>query len=269
IAVYKNIDALRIVLDSIATQSMSVDEIIIAEDGHFDEMAAFLYYLKMDNLINFTKDDLGWRKALSLNNAIKKASGDYLIFIDGDVVPHSRFIEGHITSATRGIVFCGKRSELGEKTSKAIYDGSLHVRDLQKRYLINALALHVDGVRHYEEGLYVKPHGIIHNWMKERVVKYIIGCNFSCFKDDFVAINGFDEDYTQPTVGEDIDLGWRFIGMGIQLRSVRQVAVVYHLWHKKNFDTSTIKENDKILLKNFEVNRYVCLNGLEKLKDDR
>ena len=28
--------------------------------------------------------------------------------------------------------------------------------------------------------------------------RFILGCNFSCFKDKLLAINGFNEDYMQP-----------------------------------------------------------------------
>jgi hypothetical protein len=35
---------------------------------------------------------------------------------------------------------------------------------------------------------------------------HLVGCNFSCFKSDLEKINGFDEDFSMPTTGEDTDI---------------------------------------------------------------
>lgn len=268
ISVYKNTKALKLVLDSLQNQSIIPDEIIVSEDGNSQEMLDFISTLKYKNIKHFTQEDIGWRKAVALNNSIKNAIGDYLIFIDGDVVPHKRFIEGHIYCSEPKKVCCGKRSELGKEITNKIYNAELSIDDVSNKYIRKFNQLHRDGVRHYEEGIYLSPNNIINKlFLKNRRVRYIIGCNFSCYKEDMLVINGFDEDYKYPAVGEDIDLGWRFRGLGIQLKSCRNIANVYHLWHKKNFGSEAGEINNKILEKNFAVNRYVCLNGIKKLKD--
>lgn len=264
IAVYKNTAALKILFDAIRNQSVKADEIIIAEDGNCVEMAQLIASETLPGVIHLTQEDTGWRKARSLNNAIKKSSGDYLIIIDGDCVPHPRFIEGHIACSEPGKVCCGKRSELGEKITKEIYNHTLSISNLTKNYLFNVISHHRAGTRHYEEGVYLPYTGWMARLLKNRHVRYIIGCNYSCYKQDMLAINGLDEDYTKPSVGEDIDLGWRFRGLGIELKSCRNSANIYHLYHKKNFNSDTLKENDAILKRNFDANRYVCRNGLEK-----
>ncbi len=269
IAVYKNVEALKILLDALRHQTRLPDEVIIAEDGEYEGMRTFLESQTFPGLIHLTQEDTGWRKARSLNNAIKKASGDYLIIIDGDCVPHPRFIEGHVACSEPGKVCCGKRSELGEKYTKMVYDGTVSIQNLTKNYLFNAVSHHRDGTRHYEEGIYIPYTSWFYRFLKQRHVRYIIGCNYSCYKQDMLAINGLDEDYTKPSVGEDIDLGWRFRGLGIELKSCRNAANVYHLYHKKNFNSDTLRENDAILKRNFDVQRYVCRNGIEKLTDER
>ena len=268
IAVYKNIDALDLILDALLKQSYVPDEIIIAEDGEFPEMKHFLEKRDIPQLVHLTQEDTGWRKARSLNNAIKTATGDYLIFIDGDCLPHPRFVEGHIAISEPSFVVCGKRAEIGENITASIYAKEIKPESITNAFLTKFIPLHQDGTRHYEEGIYISANNPLYNFLRKRHVRYIIGCNFSCYKKDFETINGLDEDYTKPSVGEDIDLGWRFRGMGIELKSCRNAANVYHLWHKKNFDISTLKENDKILEKNFAINRFVCLNGLQKLKKE-
>ena len=267
ISVYKNVEALKIVLDSLQNQSVLVNEIIISEDGDSPQMEAFVNSLTYNNILHLTQEDKGWRKAIALNNSIRKSAGEYLIFIDGDVVPHSRFIEGHIASSEEKKVSCGKRSELGERTTLNIYNGTSNIENISDKYIQKISSLHRDKIRHYEEGIYLSPSNILHKiFLKKRNVNYIIGCNFSCYKKDIEAINGFDEDYKHPAIGEDVDLGWRFRGLGIELKSCRNIANVYHLWHKKNFGSEAGEINNKILEANFAINRYVCLNGLKKLK---
>jgi len=270
ISVYKNTSALELVLKSLAEQTYKADEIIISEDGDSQEMREFVATLKYDNVVHYSQKDDGWRKAIALNNSIKKSIGNYLIFIDGDVVPHKRFIEGHVACSEDKKVCCGKRSELGEGITKKIYDKELTIDELTSSYIRRVISLHKDGIRHYEEGVYIPYNSFLYQkFLTNRLVKYIIGCNFSCYKKDMEAINGFDEDYKYPAVGEDIDLGWRFRGLGIELKSCRNAANVYHLWHKKNFGSEAGEINNKILEKNFALNRYVCLNGLKKLTDNK
>jgi glycosyltransferase involved in cell wall biosynthesis len=93
VSVYKNVEALRVILDALEKQSVAVDEIIISEDGESREMEHFVATLHNNKIKHIRQKDEGWRKNKALNNAIRNASSQYLIFIDGDVVPHPRFVE--------------------------------------------------------------------------------------------------------------------------------------------------------------------------------
>jgi len=232
------------------------------------EMKNFVSTLDIENLIHLTQEDLGWRKNIALNNSIKKASGDYLIFIDGDVVLHKRFVEGHLYCSKPKRVCAGKRVELGQGYTQKLYDYELSIDELSNSFIRKIISLHKDKVRHYEDGIYVRPNGFLYNsFIQKKHINYIIGCNFSCYKKDMEAINGFNEDYKLPSVGEDVDINWRFRADGTEVISCRNIANVYHLWHKKGFGASDGETNNKILRENFDINRFVCLNGLKKLKD--
>ena len=268
ISVYKNTKALKLVLNSVINQSYKVDEIIISEDGQSSEMKEFISTLSIDNLIHLTQEDLGWRKNIALNNSIKKSSGNYLVFIDGDVVLHKRFIEGHVYCSKPKRVCAGKRVELGAMYSQKLFDKKITLDELSNSFIKKIFSLHKDKVRHYEDGIYIEPKGYLYNHLvQKKHISYIIGCNFSCYKEDFEAINGFDEDYKLPSVGEDVDINWRFRASGTEVISCRNIANVYHLWHKKGFTSNESDINDKILKINFDVNRFICLNGLKKLND--
>lgn len=265
ISVYKNIKALDIILKALENQTLKVDEIIISEDGNFDKMKEFIDSLKQDNIIHLSCEDIGWRKNIALNKAIVKASGDYLIFIDGDVVPHKDFIKGHISLSEKNKVCCGKRSELGQKYSELIYDKKMQIDQISDNYLKLIIPLHKDKVHHYEDGIYSK---FLNKITSNRYVRHIIGCNFSCYKEDILKINGFNEDYIHPAEGEDVDITWRFRGLGIEMKSCRYVANVYHLWHKKGFGEKEGSINRNIMDQNIKNKQYICLNGIKKLKKE-
>lgn len=267
VSVYKNTKALKIVLQSLQNQSILPDEIIISEDGNSDVMKKFVNTLNMENIDiqHLTCEDIGWRKNTALNKAIIQSKGEYLIFIDGDVVPHKRFIEGHLYWSKPKRVCAGKRAEIGEKVSQDILCEKLDIDTLCNKYLLWINKLHKDKVRHYEDGIFIKPNGFFFKYVvSKKHISYIIGCNFSCFKQDIESINGFNEDYILPSVGEDVDINWRFRGSGIEVVSVRNIANVYHLWHKKAFGANEGEINNKILHHTIKNNQFICLNGIEK-----
>jgi cellulose synthase/poly-beta-1,6-N-acetylglucosamine synthase-like glycosyltransferase len=137
ISVYKDTEALGFILDSLAHQTLSADEIIVSEDGDSTEMHEFIATQKerFPNLIHLTQEDDGWWKNKAMNNAIKASSNEYLIFIDGDCVPYSTFIQAHAENAERGTVLCGKRFELGPKFTERVKRHELTVRDIEKKFL--------------------------------------------------------------------------------------------------------------------------------------
>ena len=268
ISVYKNVKALELVLDSILNQSTHVDEIIVSEDGESKEMKEFIDSLNIKNLVHLTQEDLGWRKNIALNNSIRKASSDYLVFIDGDVVLHKRFIEGHLYCAKPKRVCAGKRVELGASYSQKLFNREITVDTLSNSFIRKIISLHKDNVRHYEDGIYIKPQGYLYNKIiQKKFINYLIGCNFSCYKADIESINGFDEDYKNPAIGEDVDINWRFRADGTEVVSCRNIANVYHLWHKKGFGSTEGEINNIILQVNLEKNQFVCLNGLKKINN--
>ena len=81
-------------------------------------------------------------------------------------------------------------------------------------------------------------------------------------KKAILAISGFDENYVLPAIGEDIDLSWRFIQAGFKHKSVRNLAVQYHLYHKENWVNQD--ENLSKMLEKQSRKEYICKNGLIK-----
>lgn len=267
ISVYKDTDSLDLILESLSKQTFIPNEVIVSEDGNSLEMAEYVPIAKNKynnlDITHLFQEDIGWRKNIALNRAIVASKYEYLIFIDGDCVPFDDFIENHVKQASKKIVLAGKRVELGEQITKEIRSKKLTVSKLTNNYLLYAIKLIKDKTRHLEDILHISYKSFLAPFIKKEV-NYIIGCNWSAFKEDILTINGFDETYILPSIGEDVDLGWRFRGLGIELKSCRYNANLVHLYHKKRFDSSQGIINNAILKKNFDANKFFCDNGIVK-----
>ena len=54
--------------------------------------------------------DEGFRAAKIRNEGIRISKADYFIFLDGDCVPHPRFVEDHIQLSEENIWVQGRRA---------------------------------------------------------------------------------------------------------------------------------------------------------------
>jgi len=266
VSVYKDTRSLAVVLDALAHQSVQGFEIIVSEDGCSGEMADFLSKSSHPGVVHVTQDDDGWRKNRALNRSIQKARGEYLVFLDGDCVPNTSFVEAHQRLALNGHYLLGRRVFLGPAYSTRVKDDPGFMQTLQSTYLTNVWGLHRDGVRHYEDGLALPIKQFLHALVtKVRGIPNIVGCHFSCFRDDLLAINGFDEDYQSPGAGEDEDLVWRFEALGLRPRSCRNFANVFHLDHAKRTSAAVSSQNKEMMQQKMKAGAFRCANGIQKL----
>lgn len=261
ISVYKDTEGLNDILYALDRQTEKDFEIIVTEDCESDEMKNFLHrYENRDNFYHLTQPDDGWRKTLAVNRAIASARADYLMFLDGDCIPNKHFVEYHLATAEKGKFLTGRRVYLGPLFSKLLrkFPGFISFLENRLFFLLMLIPLHLDKVRSYEVGLPSK----FFQWLRGKKIVGVIGCNFSCFKDDMLAINGYNEDL--PGIGaEDSDLQWRFEGLGMASKSVKFLIPVYHLYHEHIRHGSD--DNVAIINENRKINAFVCKNGIVKL----
>lgn len=253
IAVYKNIDALDLILRGLEHQSFRDFEVIIAEDNEGDAMSDFIK--KAQNQYFFTikhisQPDNGFQKDKALNKSVAASEADYLVFIDGDCVPHKHFLKEHFNSKKEGFALFGRRVMLSEVLTKELYLN----KDLSG---INIFNLFKSQSKRLDCAFYLPflPNSI-------QITTGIWGCNWSIHKKHIIAVNGFDEDFVLPGYGEDTDIEWRLFKAGIKLKKIKNRAIQYHLHHKENYaDTLT---NEKIMLKKQAEGKFFCENGLSK-----
>lgn len=263
ISVYNDTRFLKAVLDSIKAQTFKDFEIIISEDAEHENMKTFLKDYPFENSWqHLTQEDLGWAKNRALNRAILAAKSEYLVFIDGDCVLHPQFMEQHLRLSRENLVLGGKRLKLNKKLTQSFLDGTMNPSGINRFLLLHLPLLHKKSIRYPEEGFFIAPKGFLGFIPRRRILKNITGCNMSFSKKAIMSINGFDEDYKLPAIGEDIDLIWRFQKAGYQLASVRNLAVQYHLYHKENWMDQEL--NLQILKEKQMKGEVRCLNGIRK-----
>mgnify|MGYP000923735457 CR=1 FL=1 len=268
IAVYKDVEALKLIVKALRYQTYKDFEVVVVEDGEDSLMKEYISSIKDFDIKHTTQEDIGIRKTRSLNNGIIASSGDFLIFIDGDCVPYSTFIESYVKLAEDGCVFSGRRVNLGPKYSKKLRGKDMSPLDLEKTFVLKYPFIAMDAIEgHSEDGFRVSPDGWIYNtFIKNRKASTsILGCNYACFKKDMVAINGYDEAYGETSVGDDTDLKWRFEALGLKLKSVKFVANVFHLYHSRsmrekiNFDWAL-----ELMQENKKKNLFECKLGIKQ-----
>ena len=266
IAVYKDVEALELIIESLKNQTYKNFEVVIAEDGQDEKMQAFIESIKDLDIKHTTQEDIGIRKTKSLNNGIIASECEFLIFIDGDCIPYSTFIESYVKISQDGFIISGRRVNLGPKYSKKLRNKIISPLELEKTFLLRYIFISQDCKEgHSEDGFYFSPDGWIYNkFIKNRKASTsILGCNYACFKKDIIAINGYDEGYGETAIGDDTDLEWRFKALGCKIKSAKNVANVFHLYHSRSFrnriDTNKYLE---IFKENKLNNKFICTFGL-------
>ena len=252
LATYNWPNALKLCLESLATQTDRDFEIIIADDGSTDSTKQLIDAFKQSHSISMAhlwQDDQGFRKTKILNEAIAIATGDYLVFLDGDCIVQPDFIERHRALSQKGFLVTGSRVLLNEKLTKDVLSWTSWSFS---RFNANLLAYRLSGAINKFWPIKIKlGNGNWRNY-KKFVWRRIKGCNMACWKSDAQAINGFDETMT-GWGHEDADFVFRLQRHHIQRKSGSWATEVFHLFHKIH-DQSNAAENarrvrEKILAK--------------------
>ncbi|UCG59730.1 MAG: glycosyltransferase family 2 protein [Phycisphaerales bacterium] len=253
ISTYNASEHLARVLDGYLAQSRPADELLVADDGSDWRTAKVVSEFASKArfpVSHVYQEDLGFRAAKIRNEAVKASSGEYLIFTDGDCVPHRRFVEDHVRIMRPGRFIQGKRMLVSKRTSTCLTRaGSLQLLKL-------CLKGEVSGCHHLVRlpGLTIRNKGL----------RGIKSCNFAVYRKDFLAVNGFNEDF----VGwgrEDSELAVRLLKYGLTRRDAPFSAIVYHLWHKEN-PKDALSRNDTLLAKAVQSSDFYCRNGISKRK---
>lgn len=236
ISIYNNVDRLELVLCSLELQSFKNFEVILSDDGSSPDSVSRIKSL-IDSCPFSVKHvwhaDDGWNKNRILNKSIVASESPYLIFIDGDCLLHGRFVEAHVSRRMPKTMLAGRRVNLSERVSKKLSPDLV-----RKGYLNSGIMIDCIRDRFTGAGGAKSCHGVylgssfIGKYLN-RKDKGLLGSNFSVSKEDLLAVNGFDERFSFPAAGEDTDIEARLRRNGLKVKTVRNQAIQYHLYHQQ------------------------------------
>lgn len=220
IATYNQRDSLAKVFQGLSLQMRWPDEIHIADDGSTESTRELIDAWRAEARVpvhHHWHPDNGFLKTTILNRAVAAAAGEYLIFLDGDCVPHSRFVADHKALAQRGWWVQGRRCFVREPYVPEFVPGRT---PFWSWCLRGRIGRPLKGFR--------LPFPLV---LRNQGERGILGCNMAYWRDDVVAVNGFDEAYSGRGMGADSDLGCRLYNLGRHRKFVYGRALVYHLDH--------------------------------------
>ncbi len=254
ISTYNRPRYLERVIEGFFAQDQGPYELVIADDGSGEETANLIHGLvgKAPFPVRHVwHDDDGFRLAMIRNKAVARSGGDYLIFTDDDCVPTPFFIRDHAACAEAGSFIQGHRVLLRESVSEVFT-----VEHIRPAMLVS-MALRGDAKR-VARALRM-PFPLVR---RTRSLRGIRGCNMSMFRTDFLAVNGFNEDF-EGWGKEDSELAVRLFRNGTLRKDVKFRACCFHLYHS-HFDRSGLRRNEELLERALGSEERFCRNGVDK-----
>ena len=259
LATYNWPQALGLVLESLAAQTDKDFEVVIADDGSRSDTAQLITAFK--KAANFPiqhlwQEDNGFRKSSILNQAIKVAQGDYLVFLDGDCITQTDFVAQHRVLAQSGYLVTGSRILLGKRLTRDLVAAqSTFAKSFfssLSHYKLQLLMQRFAGELNKCAPLWIKIPDNRWRIYSGFVWKRIKGCNMACWRADAIRIGGFDE----SMVGwghEDADFVFRLQQSGLKRKSGAWATEVLHLDHpvgdQSKAAANAAKVREKILEK--------------------
>ena len=229
VSTYNQPEFLRLVLEGIANQSDTDFELILADDGSGVEtktrIDAFIKEFPMKTK-HLWHEDNGFRKSTILNTALDSASNDYIVFLDGDCIPRVNFIAHHRALARKNRIVGCSRVLLDQTMMQHAIDNDVR---LHRWSWFSFLGVRISGHINRVFPLVPLLLGPIRSWTP-RSWKRVRGCNFGIYKENIMAIGGFDESFTGWGY-EDSEMVARAINSGCLVRRGDHLATVLHLWH--------------------------------------
>ena len=211
------------VLGGVGQQSRMPDELIIADDGSAEltrKVSSQWESTSGFSVKYIWQPDEGFRAAKIRNEAVRISKADYFIFLDGDCVPHPRFVEDHIQLSEENIWVQGRRAFVEQKYVPGYFP---RVTNFIKWWILGRASGLAKGVRW--PGVF---------WDRtDQEIPRIISCNMGVWAKDIERVNGFDESY-QGWGLEDTDLGIRLYNAGLRRKIVYGRAVIHHLNHPES-----------------------------------
>lgn len=263
ISTYNSPDWLAKVLYGYNTQTYRNFEIVIADDGSNENTRQLIQDIQKEvfyQIIHVWHIDNGFQKSQILNKAILKCRTDYILMSDGDCIPKENFVEEHIKYREKGYFLSGGYYKLPMSISLKITK-----EDIYSGKCFDLKWLKDNGIK-----LRFRNNKIISSGLKSKILNFITpttpswnGHNSSGWKEDIIAVNGFDE--RMQYGGQDRELGERLVNHGIKPKQIRYSTVCLHLDHPRGYALKESIDKNKQIRKETRIYKKVWTDyGLVK-----
>ncbi len=232
---YNRPELLENCLLSISSQSQLPDELIIADDGSTEDIISILKKYKpiLNVPIKYViqKDD-GFRLARCRNNGAREASGDYIFYLDQDLVFTKDFMKTIKDNIRENYFVVGwpirtTKEQLNE-IDEYVIKNFAYQKILKKNQFYKVVK------QYKKDRLYRKLNNLK---LRKKGAKFRGGVA-GFYKSDFIKINGFDEKYI-GWGNEDDDFGRRLFYANIKGLNPFLYDYPIHLWHQEFHENGT------------------------------
>ncbi len=230
VTVYNRMEYLKNLLICLINQSIQVDELIIADDGSKEKVTDFINEMIPQckfKIKHVYQEDKGFRKTKSYNNAVRASEGDILVFLDQDCIFSPTLIESVVKNIKKAYFI----------PLKVIWSSEEEKDKIQR--LIEGGGSYENIVTTIEKSKIKKLYKS-HKLAKMKNIKYmiglkdrgtnIVGAAFVFNREDYIKINGFDEEYTNWGK-EDDDISWRAYKSGLKSKLLYLEEPIIHMYH--------------------------------------
>lgn len=228
ITVFNRAHFLKKALLSLKNQSLAAEEIIISDDGSQEDVPSAIQGIvsDMNCKVKFTSQvHKGFRLARCRNNGARVASGEYLIFIDQDIVLTKNFIETFLKYKNE-LQFCvAYPIRLTAQQTDLLNDSmitSFNFKPILEKKQIQKI-----------KKQYIKDnfYRLLKRFRLREIGPKLRGGVAAINRDDYLQVNGYDENY-QGWGNEDDDLGRRLYRAGIHGKNPFYQEFPLHLYHE-------------------------------------
>jgi glycosyltransferase involved in cell wall biosynthesis len=205
-------------------------------------------------------EDNGFQKSTILNKATLATENDYLVFTDGDCIPHPEFLATHERLSYEGGFLSGGYCKLPIELSRLITEADIQsgqafdVKWLRKRGKISGSSKRKLGLK--------TPLNALADILTTTKPTWN-GCNSSTWRKHIIEVNGHNEQMQYG--GQDREMGERLLNLGLKPLQIRHRAVLLHLDHKRGYKTQeSIDKNLAVRAETKKMKLIKTPHGIEK-----
>lgn len=273
IAVYNKLEQLSNILLAFNEQIELPDEVIIVDDGSSEKIEEKLNGGGVLNKLKYKikhiwQEDRGFRVSASRNNGIINAKGDYIIFVDQDILFDKYFIKNIKQSIKKNEILKMRAIYLDKDRTNEINsiikkNKELDFNKIKKEIIKKEEIIHL--IKRYIQD--TCKNFLFKLGFRKRASR-VVSLGMGVWKEDLLKVNGFDEKY-EGWGCEDHDLGNRLCALGVGIRTIFPTNIIVHMWHPifqgESPNEEYFEKREKEILEKKEFTcEYGCNNRLKK-----